>query len=135
MLKPTRKLLELSALPGAILLTLLIAFLSLITSRSFVGAINIDNSDKYGHFISYFLLTYAWLYATRSYGKISRTAVVLATIFYGIILEVLQGTLTTDRSADIFDVLANSTGVILAVLLFSRLDKFSDENKKNCSNK
>ncbi|MCB0475596.1 MAG: VanZ family protein [Flavobacteriaceae bacterium] len=135
MLKPTRKLLELSALPGAILLTILIAFLSLITSKSFVTAINVDNSDKYGHFISYFLLAYAWLYATRPFSKISKTAVVLSTIFYGIILEVLQGTLTTDRSADIFDILANSTGVVLAVLLFKRLDKFSDENKKNCPNK
>jgi len=44
-------------------------------------------------------------------------SIILITISYGIVIEVLQGVFTETRKADFYDVLANSTGVIVAVLL------------------
>ena len=43
----------------------------------------------------------------------------LGIIFYGIVIEVLQGKFTASREADIYDVLANSFGVFLAYLGFT----------------
>jgi VanZ family protein len=42
---------------------------------------------------------------------------------YGIIIEVLQGTLTIYRSASLLDVLANTVGIILAMVLFKQFYK------------
>ena len=41
----------------------------------------------------------------------------LFSILFGIVLEVAQATLTTSRTGDLFDVLANSSGVLLVWLL------------------
>jgi len=45
---------------------------------------------------------------------------------YGVLIEILQETLTKDRSADLFDVIANTVGIILAIqtfLIFRRFKK------------
>ncbi|AVR45317.1 teicoplanin resistance protein VanZ [Christiangramia fulva] len=44
--------------------------------------------------------------------------VALACFIFGMLIEVLQGTLTSYRTPDWFDILANSTGIGLAVLIF-----------------
>ncbi len=41
----------------------------------------------------------------------------LGLVGYGIIIEVLQGSLTTYRSAEFLDVLANSAGALMGILL------------------
>lgn len=43
--------------------------------------------------------------------------IIAIAVCYGIIIEVLQGVLTETRKPDFNDVLANSTGVVVAVLL------------------
>jgi glycopeptide antibiotics resistance protein len=52
------------------------------------------------------------------------TYAVIVSILFGIIIEILQGTLTTYRSADINDVLANSLGVILTAVVIGIKNKF-----------
>lgn len=47
--------------------------------------------------------------------KARRIKFLLGLIGYGIIIEVLQGSLTTYRSAEILDVLANSAGALLGI--------------------
>ncbi|MCM4155320.1 teicoplanin resistance protein VanZ [Gramella sp. AN32] len=42
----------------------------------------------------------------------------LGCFLFGMLIEVLQGTLTSYRTPDWWDIVANSTGVILAVLIF-----------------
>ena len=41
----------------------------------------------------------------------------ILAFIYGIIIEILQGELTTSRSADFKDVLANSVGILIGILL------------------
>ena len=47
-------------------------------------------------------------------GKLKLLAVSL--ILFGIIIEVVQQTMTTNRAGDVFDALANSVGVILGII-------------------
>jgi VanZ family protein len=37
---------------------------------------------------------------------------------YGILMEVLQSTVTTSRSASLYDVMVNSAGIITSILLW-----------------
>ncbi len=121
---PIRKLLERNALYIAIFITVLIAFLSLVSLRS-IHVIKVSHSDKYGHFIAYFVLSLSWFFFYSNYKKkIKKYIISIFIISYGIILEVLQGLLTTYRQADVYDFLANSVGVILAAILFEKLNRF-----------
>ena len=123
-----KKLLERNALVIAILLTLVIAFLSLVSLKG-IHVIKVKNSDKYSHFIAYFVLCLSWLFAHMHSSKLQlkklkKYTIVLFLIVYGIIIEVLQGVLTTYRQADFFDFLANSAGVLMAAFIFEKVRRF-----------
>lgn len=87
--------------------------------------------DKLLHAGAYFGLTLLWVVAcilfNRIFFRLKRFSpevnivlfVSVTAIIYGIIIEVLQGTMTTYRTSDGWDILANTTGVLLAVLLCS----------------
>lgn len=70
----------------------------------------IQNSDKFQHITAYFVLMgwFCLLYPLRK----SRIKLAIAFIFLGVLLEGGQS-LTRYRQADIFDILANSSGVLL----------------------
>jgi glycopeptide antibiotics resistance protein len=51
-----------------------------------------------------------------------RNALIIG-VLYGGLIEILQGLVFIERSADIFDFFANSFGAICAVLLYPRLEK------------
>ncbi len=73
-----------------------------------------DNTDKLIHFVMYFILA-GWF--VQLYNRLSQRIVILGcTILLGLIIELLQG-LTTYRSFDMLDALANSIGAISAFLL------------------
>ncbi len=114
---PIKKLLERSALPIAIILTIFITTISLIHLNG--ANIKISNSDKLGHFVAYLLLSLSWFYAVKDFPKIY--ILVFFLISYGIIIEVLQGVLTTHRQADFYDIIANSAGVLFAVILYRKI--------------
>ena len=121
---PIKKLLERNALFIAILITVLIAFLSLISLQG-VHLLKTQNSDKYGHFLTYFILGLSWLNAIKNplHKIFINYIIIFLLICYGIILEVLQDILTTYRQADLYDIIANSSGVIFAVILYNLLKK------------
>jgi VanZ family protein len=121
---PIKKLLERNALFIAILITVLIAIISLISLKG-VHLLKTQNSDKYGHFLTYFILGLSWLKAIKNpFRKNSINYIIIFLIIcYGIILEVLQDVLTTYRQADLLDIIANSTGVIFALILYNLMKK------------
>lgn len=109
----------------------LLAALGYSASLATVSLIRLNNlpdvgisfADKIFHFLAYALLTILWyaaFFLTLNYKK--KRAIVYAVILsviFGIIIEVLQDTLTDSRALDVFDVLANTLGALLAsVILF-----------------
>jgi glycopeptide antibiotics resistance protein len=99
----------------AISITVGIIYLSLIKTPS-IG-IEIANIDKGYHSFAYFMLAITWLLAF--YKKQKKYVIVISCIIFGIIIEVLQYTLTTYRTGDYLDVFANSLGVLLALVIFN----------------
>ena len=104
---------------GAISYTIALAILSLVNVDS-VSKIGIDVSDKLVHVLAYALLTLIWFYALKiSSIQLKLGILALSCIIYGIILEVIQGVITTHRQADFYDVVANIVGVlIVSTVLF-----------------
>ncbi len=126
MLQNIKKLLERNSLLIAIAATLFLAVLSLSAVPKLNLGLGIKSGDKYLHFIAYFGLTILWYFALkeRINEKVFKFFVPLALILYGIILEGLQSGLTTYRTGDIYDAIANTVGVIVALLVFNKLIKW-----------
>ncbi|SNR37088.1 VanZ like family protein [Lutibacter agarilyticus] len=103
-------------------LTVLITVGSLIPPKKVVE-VKVPSFDKVIHFGAYFLLALSWLLASAKKSKDVKYALTVAflVVVYGIIIEGLQATLTTVRQADIYDILANFTGVLVALLVFSKV--------------
>jgi len=80
-------------------------------------------TDKLLHGVAYFILTLLWLF----YYVVKKSEILkykwrffnisVLVIVFGMLIEVLQGTLTTYRQPDWADVLANSIGVFIAFIL------------------
>ena len=80
-----------------------------------------EHSDKLMHVFMYFLLTLSLVY-----GMVKKTGifnywkvylvVIAIPIGYGVVMEILQFVLTSDRQAEIADFVANLTGTGLAFI-------------------
>ncbi len=87
-----------------------------------ISNFNIPYGDKVVHFIFYFVaavLGSLFFIETKEKKSIRikyLKILALALILFGIIIEVIQGTMTVNRSGDVFDALANSLGVILGII-------------------
>jgi VanZ family protein len=110
----------------AISVVLIIGVLSLIKVPE--APIKFSSLDKVYHTIAYFTLALTWLLSFPVSRKkhTVKYAIALGCIFYGIIIEVLQTTLTTYRTASLLDVVANSVGVFIALLIFNSICKKID---------
>ncbi len=116
MLMRIRHLLKRNSLLLAVGITIVIAMLSLIR----VGELpvpKISNIDKLEHAFAYLVLTFLWLLALGK-TKTARLLIVVICIIYGIIIEILQGLLTSYRFAELLDVVANTLGILLATMVF-----------------
>ena len=103
---------------------LLITVLSLISFPDDPdGSLDIPHLDKAVHFVFYFVAAILGVFFFRGVGKSrnSRSGALMASllfvVIYGTILEVIQGMLTHDRSGEINDVLANTAGGVMGILL------------------
>lgn len=106
--------------------TVIITVLSLVSFHS-IPSVKIIGSDKTVHFLFYLLFVILWGLARKKTYFNSKYVlfVVISAISYGIIIEVLQGVLTSSRQADFYDVLANTAGAIVgSVILFVVKSKF-----------
>ncbi|MFD1314497.1 VanZ family protein [Namhaeicola litoreus] len=121
MLQHIKKLLEHNALYIAIAITTFIAYLSLSSESKIDLGFTFKSKDKLYHTLAYFTLTFAWLFAFRNKYQNNKFKILTlcALTFYGIILEVLQGTLTNYRTSDLYDAIANFLGVILGIFAFN----------------
>lgn len=85
--------------------------------------------DKYAHFTFYFIFTILWcLYlkckdADRKLTQSKRILVFTIAVVLGILIEIGQGAFTDDRNADISDVIANTSGSAVAILVIWLLSK------------
>ncbi|MAU16196.1 MAG: hypothetical protein CMH46_11725 [Muricauda sp.] len=101
-----------------------ITILSLFSFSSMdldTGNLNVPYADKIVHFIFYFGFGFLGALCFRErtngslgLGKTIGTVMVVAVI-YGIIIEILQYTLTADRMAELGDVLANTLGAFAGI--------------------
>lgn len=80
--------------------------------------IEIKHVDKWYHSLAYFVLTLCWLLTYYKKPE-KKYIIVVACIALGIIIEALQMSLTNYRTGDYFDVIANTIGVFLALLVFN----------------
>lgn len=78
-------------------------------------------SDKLVHIVGYFLLTFSWEMVYNKYRRSVRISglVAIAVFVYGIVIEVLQGSIGTNRQFERFDIYANFLGICIAILFFS----------------
>jgi VanZ family protein len=106
----------------SVLTALIILYLSLANSHTFdsVPLINIPYFDKFVHFGMYFVLMSSIILEHRK--TINKSSVLflvgLIPLSYGILLEIMQSTLTVTRSGSIYDALADFTGILFSILLW-----------------
>ena len=106
----------------SIIAALILLFLSLTNTEKFnrVPLVRIPHIDKIVHFSMYFFFTAVILYEHRKkVTGISRVLLMaLIPFFYGIMMEVLQITVTVYRSGNAGDAIANTAGILTALLLW-----------------
>ena len=103
---------------------LLITILSLVRFPDDpVKGLEIPHIDKFVHFTFYFVTAILACFFLEealpkqiTFNKILLISLLFAW-FYGIIIEVLQSTITTARSGDVQDVWANCLGALIGVML------------------
>lgn len=112
-----------NALYIAVFVTVSIAMLSLSEVSPIKPVFRFAYIDKVQHFTAYFVLTLSWLFTAQKSGKqlSYRFWVVLTVFLYGVLMEFFQQIFTDFREADIYDVLANSSGIILGLLFFEKI--------------
>jgi len=130
MLKYIKALLKDSIFIIALGITISIVCLSLIEMPE--TQINITNIDKVYHSIAYFTLAISWLIGYYKKPQ-KKYIIVICCIIFGIIIELLQSTLTDYRTGEYLDVIANSSGVFFALLVFNLISKKNRLiNNKTC---
>lgn len=81
----------------------------------------ISFADKIFHFLAYGLLILLWYFTFLfTFNLKDRKSILYALIFsvtFGIVIEVLQDTMTDSRALDVYDILANTLGASLVSLL------------------
>ena len=90
-------------------------------------SISIPGKDKTVHFFFYFFFVIFLAKGLNARTKNQQLIIVLVAIIYGIIIEVFQDVFTLTRTADFFDVIANSIGAIFG-LVFLRVKKIELKN-------
>ncbi|WP_420909552.1 VanZ family protein [Eudoraea chungangensis] len=110
----------------------LITVLSLFSFREMDNSnLNLPNLDKAVHFCFYFVasfLCFLSYLSRKTYNSLKGDRNILyisiCLVFYGILIEIIQYKFIPHRSGEMFDVLANSLGVIFgtafAILIFYR---------------
>jgi VanZ family protein len=85
--------------------------------------IRVSFGDKIFHLLAYVVLTFLWVNTLSYTFKLKKESAILYgavfCIVFGIVIEVLQGNVTSYRSSDFYDVVANTCGVLLTVLFLS----------------
>ena len=112
----------------SVLVSAVICYLSLKSSSDLdaLSLFEFPNADKLIHLCMYFGLMATLIFETFITGIKKYSIYILATIpfFLGILMEVLQKTLTATRSASIYDIIFNALGIALAVAGWAIIKNF-----------
>ena len=121
---------------GALAFTMAIGIGSLIHAPVILEEAT-KNSDKLIHATAYFFFCLFWftyLYWAGMRERKFKTVLTIAvgwSLFFGMVIEILQGELTTYRTGDFLDMVANTTGVVLAVLVLNMSKSSLNRIKEN----
>lgn len=117
---------------AALFWTIAIAICCLISMSAFKDVEDVAKNDKYVHFTFYFVFTLLWYFFFRLNSRKNsvklRLSVFILAFAFGLFIEICQELFTKDRSADLYDVLANTSGSLVATLVIWLAEKF--KNKK-----
>ena len=81
---------------------------------------NIELQDKIIHFVAYALLCFVLFLMIESYKLRNNLKYsILVSIVFGVVIEFLQLNLTSYRSFEIFDIIANVTGILIMAKLIA----------------
>lgn len=124
-------MLKKSLLYITIIYSLALLAVSLMTLHD-LPDLGVSFADKIFHFLAYTVLTVLW-YGTFSYtlnyrNKRAISYAMLFSIVFGIIIEVLQGCLTTSRRLDFYDIIANTIGTLLVSFVLWLILNFRVKN-------
>jgi VanZ family protein len=115
----------------SIFVALIIIYLSLASSEKFekVSFYNIPFADRIVHFGMYFGFMSVIIFENRKNIRSTRhlCLIALVPLFYGILMEILQSTLTTTRNGNFFDVIFNSAGILVSIILWLCIKHFIKE--------
>ena len=85
--------------------------------------VNVDYGDKIVHFVAYAILCLLWFFTGVFQFKMTKKRTLylasILSISFGIIIEVLQSVFTNYRTLGFYDMIANTTGVFLMILVLS----------------
>lgn len=112
------------------LVTIIILVGTLFPAKN-LSKINIWDYDKIGHFLMFTAWTFLFgvVRAVLKRRKPSLLMVFSLGLFYGLLIEILQFILPTNRSPELYDFIADALGSGFAVLLLIPLfKKMFDEN-------
>ncbi|REH00206.1 VanZ like protein [Flavobacterium aquicola] len=104
---------------AALLWTGIVAYFCLVQSSD-LPTVNIPNLDKCIHAFFHFVFTFLWFlffYKQLKSDSIFRPLLIsfLFSFVFGAGIEILQGIITTTRSADVLDAVANLVGAAMSV--------------------
>ena len=114
----------------SILTALIIMYLSMANAHTFDKVpINIPNFDKFVHFGMYFSFMSVLIFENRKAIKSTGNLFLIGLIpfFYGIIIEIMQSTLTSTRTGSIFDAMANLAGILISIFLCLLIRSYKTE--------
>ena len=100
--------------------TVVVAYFCLAPASD-IPSVSIPNLDKLAHAFFHFVFTTLWfLFFKKQVKKKNQIKLlggaVFLSLFFGIGIELLQSRISTTRNGDFFDVLANFTGALLALV-------------------
>ncbi len=106
----------------SITVALIIAYLSLSGSKSFESSFfsRIPCFDKIVHLMMYFGFMSAIIFENGKVLHTIKNLLMAATIpfLWGVLMEILQASITENRSGDFLDALFNLTGIIIAAVVY-----------------
>lgn len=100
----------------ALIWTLVIAVLCLVSFKK-LPTVKLTEADKYVHAAFHLVFTGLWFLYLKFQDKKPLLKAFLGSVFYGISIEIMQGLFTETRKADLKDVIANTTGALLMVMV------------------
>lgn len=94
--------------------------------------IDIPHLDKFVHFIFYFVFTLLLISENnkqRLHRKVTVDAILIAatiSLSYGAVIEIIQKVLVINRGADIWDMVANTVGFLVAAVTYRSVNRITD---------